>query len=154
VYHDAVGRRVALHFPQTTRAAQARAIRARIEALHPGADVNENRIRYWLDVGGEDTSPHGARDRASFNLFCQALGIDDANAELYWFYVVAARASNQAYGRVLSAWYAEIIFQPETAQVYRSISAEELRYLRAEAETCVYRVVRVIPPDPRAEERT
>ncbi len=153
VYHDAVGRRVALHFPQTTRAAQARAIRARIEALHPGADVNENRIRYWLDVGGEDTAPHGARDRASFNLFCQALGIDDANAELYWFYVVAARASNQAYGRVLSAWYAEIIFQPETAQVYRSISAEELRYLRAEAETCVYRVVRVIPPDPRAEER-
>lgn len=154
VYHDAVQRRLTLRFPQKTRAAQARAIRARIEELKPGADVNENRICYWIDLGGEDTSPHGARDRASFNMFCQALGIDEANAELYWCYVVATRASNQAYGRVLSAWYAEIIFQPETAQVYRSISAEELRYLRAEAEGCVYRVVRVIPPDASTEEHS
>jgi hypothetical protein len=154
VYHDAVERRVALRFPQVTRAAQARAIRARIEELKPGASVNEDRIRYWLAVDSEDSAPHGARDRASFNLFCQALGIDEANAELYWWYVIAARASNQAYGRVLSAWYAEIIFQPETAQVYRSISAEELRYLRAEAESCVYRVVRVIPPDTTIEKRS
>lgn len=153
VYHDAVQRRLSLRFQQRTRVAQARAIRARIEELNPGANVNENRICYWIDLGGEDTSPHGARDRSSFNLFCQALGIDEANAELYWCYVVATRASNQAYGRVLSAWYAEIIFQPETTQVYRSISAEELRYLRAEAESCVYRVVRVIPPDANTEER-
>lgn len=154
VYHDAVQRRVALHFPQATRAAQARAIRSRIEELRPGAAVNESRIRYWLDVGGDDTAPHGARDRASFRLFCQALGIDEANTELYWWHVVSARASSQAYGRVLSAWYAEIIFQPETAQVYRSISAEELRCLRVEAEACVHRVVQVIPPDSHVEERS
>lgn len=154
VYHDAVQRRLALRFAQKTRAAQARAIRARIEEIHPGANVNENRICYWIDLGGDDTSPHGARDRASFNLFCQALGIDEANAELYWCYVVATRASNQAYGRVLSAWYAEIIFQSEATQVYRSISPEELRYLRAEAESCVYRVVRVIAPDASTEERS
>jgi hypothetical protein len=153
VYHDAVARLAAVRFPQPTRAAQARAIQARIEQIKPGAGVNENRIRYWLDVGGNDTAPHGARDRAAFNLFCEALGMSSVTAELYWIYVLAARASSQTYGRVLSGWYAELIFQPETAQVYRSISAEELRYLRAEAETCVHRVVRVIAPDVRAEDR-
>jgi hypothetical protein len=154
IYHHAVDRRVALRYPQVTRAGQARAIQARIEELKPGASVKEDRIRYWLAIGGQDTAPHGARDRASFNLFCQALGIDEANAELYWCYVVTARASNQAFGRVLSAWYAEVIFQPETALVYRSISVEELGYLRAEAESCVYRVVRVIPPDMSVEDRS
>jgi hypothetical protein len=150
LYHQQVSQRVASSFAQPTRPAQVRAIKARMLDLDSSAaDVSESQITYWINVGGGDQAPHGARDHAEFLLFCRAIGLDEAHAELFWRGVRAARVQHQTYGRYLAACYAEIVFQPESAQVYRSIPPSAIQRLQAEARSCVFRVVHVEAPKQR-----
>jgi hypothetical protein len=146
IYHREVQQRIESRFG-TSRQGVIRALKAAIAQQHPSAqELTEAKLRYWINVDSGQTVPHGARERDEFDFFCEALGMNPETAELYWQGVRAARTQNQSYGRYLSARYAEIIFQPESAQTYRALSADVVTRLQAEALDCVFRVDRVEEP--------
>ena len=109
-------------------------------------EISESQIQYWVNLKADETTPHGARDHDHFLLFCRALNLDDATAEVYWQYIRRARHSNQSYGRYLAGRYAEIVFQPESAEVYRKISATVIERLRMKAMDCVLQVMAINEP--------
>jgi len=147
MYHQAVSARVNALTSASTRQGKSRAIKAKMIELDPvSSDFSEGKLQYWIDLREDVSAPHGARDHEEFMLFCRALGIEPNSAELYWYSVRATRTQNQIYGRHLAACYAEILFQPESAQIYRAISAAAIPRLQAEAMECVFRVVKVEPP--------
>lgn len=146
IYHREVEERISSRFG-TSRQGVVRALKAEITQRHPSAhELTETKLRYWTNVNSAQTIPHGARDREEFQFFCEALGMSRETAELYWQGVRAARTQNQSYGRYLSARYAEIIFQPESAQTYRALSSDVVGRLQAEAMDCIYRVDRIEEP--------
>lgn len=129
-------------------------LRQRAEAVHKKMltvdprvkECSVERVMYWLDVGRDDGKPHGASEFGFFKVFCEALGIPEAQATNYWAYVKRSRTFNQSLGRALAAQYAEILFQPQAAQVYRQIPAADIGRLRAMAEGCVFRVISIRRP--------
>lgn len=151
LYHDDVQRRCALMFKSTTRSGLAREIHARmVELDSTTADCRPGRVYYWLALQAkDDTRPHASKDAKFFKVFCKALDISDEAAEQHWGFVRNARRLNQYLGRELIARYAEILFQPESAAIYRKVPEEVIRDLQQEALRCVYRVERVGPPPAR-----
>jgi hypothetical protein len=148
MYHRAVSAGINTLTSASTRQGKVQAIKAKmIELDRASADLSEGKLQYWIDLREDVSAPHGARDHQEFMLFCRALGIEPSSAELYWYSVRATRTQNQTYGRQLAACYAEILFQPESAQVYRAISPAAIPRLQAEATECVFRVVKVEAPD-------
>jgi hypothetical protein len=147
MYHRAVGAGVSALSSASTRQGKVQAIKARMIELEPASvALSEGKLQYWIDLREDASAPHGARDHDEFLLFCRALGIEPNSAELYWYSVRATRTQNQSYGRHLAACYAEILFQPESAEVYRAISPAAIPRLQAEAMECVFRVIKVDPP--------
>jgi hypothetical protein len=148
LYHDDIQRRCEIHFAATTRSALANEIHAKMVSLDPEAEhCRPARVSYWLDLGNQDdTRPHAARDAKCFLIFCKALGISDESAAQNWAIVRNARRLSQLLGRELLARYAEILFQPESAAIYRKVSPTAIRSLQQEALHCIHRVERVVPP--------
>lgn len=148
LYHDDVQRRCTLMFKSTKRSALAREIHAKMVELDPkAADCRPGRVYYWLALQAKsDTRPHASKDFRYFKVFCKALGISDEDADMNWGFVKNARRLSQDLGRELVARYAEILFQPESAAIYRKVPAEVIRHLQQEALRCVYRVERAVPP--------
>jgi hypothetical protein len=127
---------------------RAEAVLAKMVVIEPRAkNCSVERVMYWLDVGKNDGKPHGASEFGFFKNFCEALGIPEAQAKNYWAYIKRSRTFNQTLGRALAAQYAEILFQPQAAQVYRQIPAADIARLRSLAESCVYRVTFKRPPN-------
>ncbi|WP_407513134.1 hypothetical protein [Ralstonia sp. GP71] len=150
LYHDDVQRRCALMFKATKRSAVAREIHARMVELDPKAvECRLGRVYYWLALQENDTRPHAAREAKYFITFCKALGMSEEAAKQHWGFVLNARLLNQHLGRELVARYAEILFQPESAAVYRKVPEDVIRQLQQEALRNVYRVERVVPPPAR-----
>lgn len=151
LYHDDVQRRCALLFKASKRSVLAREIHARMVELDPhAATCRPGRVFYWLDLSVKnDSRPHAPRDTRYFKIFCKALGISDDAAERNWSFVKNARRLNQSLGRELVARYAEILFQPESAAVYRKVPEEVLLDLQQDALQCVFRVEGVVPPSAR-----
>lgn len=147
-YHNDVQTRCELFFKGKKRSVLAREIYSKMLAIDPlAADCRQGRIYYWLVLQAEgDTRPHAPKDAKFFKLFCKALQINDEDAVKYWNFIRNARRLNQNLGRDLSARYAEILFQPESAAVYRKVPEAVIKQLQQEALRCVYRVERVIPP--------
>jgi hypothetical protein len=126
---------------------RAEAVLAKMLLIDPRAkSCSVERVMYWLDVGKNDGKPHGASEFSFFKVFCEALGIPEAQATNYWAYIKRSRTFNQSLGRALAAQYAEILFQPQAAQVYRQIPSADIARLRALAESCIYRVTFKRPP--------
>ncbi len=149
LYHADVKSRCELFFKETKRSKLAREIHEKMVSIDPTASkCKPSRIYYWLDLGDEgDTRPHAPKDAKYFRLFCKALQIDDDKAaNNHWNLIRNARAFNQNLGRLLSARYAEILFQPESVATYRQVSSDAIIQLQQEAMSCIYRVERVIPP--------
>jgi hypothetical protein len=147
LYRDFVRSAVAELFPQSSRQASIRAIKKRmVELDQEAADISQGKVDYWISISDDDSAPHGARDPAEFQLFCRALNIDADLATKFWDRIRRVRFENQTEGRQLNAMYAEILFNPESAQVYRRLSAEVVRRLRAKAVDCVFHVVEVVAP--------
>lgn len=148
LYHDDVQRRCILMFKSSKRSALAREIHGRMVELDPQATkCRPGRVYYWLSMSAKgDTRPHASRDAKYFKAFCKALGISDEGAEQYWNFIRNARRLNQSLGRELVARYAEILFQPESAAVYRKVPEDVLQNLQQDALRCVFRVERVVPP--------
>lgn len=151
LYHEDVQRRCALMFTSAKRLALAREIHAKMVELDPrAADCRPGRVYYWLALQAkDDTRPHASKDSKYFKVFCKALGISDEAAEQHWSFVRNARRLNQYLGRELVARYAEILFQPQSAAVYRKVPEDVIRQLQQEALRCVYRVEKVVPPPAR-----
>jgi hypothetical protein len=150
LYHDEVQARCAVLFPEAVnnRARLARAIWNRMLELGASADAGRaDRVQYWLDLGEQnDQRPHATRDVRLFKLFCTALGMAEDRTNENLIYVRNARRLNQEIGRELAARYAEILFQPESAVVYRKVPLDVIEDLRREAVMSVFRVTRITPP--------
>lgn len=151
LYHDDVQRRCELFFKSSKRSVLAREIHTRMVEIDSHAKkCRPGRIYYWLALSlHNDSRPHAPRDARYFKIFCKALAISDDDAERHWGFVKNARRLNQSLGRELVARYAEILFQPESATVYRKISEEVLLDLQQDALQCVFRVEHVVPPTAR-----
>ena len=151
LYHTDVQNRCSLMFRSTKRSALACEIHAKMVEIDPkAAECRQGRVYYWLALQAEgDTRPHAARDAKFFKVFCKALGISDENAEQHWSFIRNARRLNQYLGRELVARYAEILFQPESAVIYRKVPKSVIKHLQQEALRWVYRVERVVPPAAR-----
>lgn len=151
LYHDDVQRRCALMFTSTKRSALAREIHAKMVELDPkAADCRPGRVYYWLALSAkDDTRPHASKDSKYFKVFCKSLGISDEAAEQHWGFVRNARRLSQHLGRELVARYVEILFQPESAAIYRKVPEDVIRQLQHDALRCVYRVEHVVPPPVR-----
>lgn len=155
LYHNDVQYRCGLLFAGITkRRPLAIAIHARMLELDKSAsDCSADRVMYWLDLDEQDTRPHAAKDPKFFKLFCKALDIDEQATANYWGFVKNARRFSQSLGRQLAARYAEILFQPESAGIYRKLSQELIHELQADALNCVHRVERIIPPSETEAKR-
>lgn len=150
LYHSHIKASSALVVPESAASRQrADAVHKRMLSIDPRIkDCSVERVMYWLDVGRNDAKPHGASEFGFFKVFCEALGIPEAQATNYWAYIKRSRTFNQSLGRALAAQYGEILFQPQAAQVYRQIPAADIARLRALAEGCVYRVTSRRAPAP------
>lgn len=151
LYHDDVKKRCDLLFKSKKRSALAREIHAKmIEIDQRATGCRPGRIYYWLDLKSEgDTRPHAPKDAKFFKIFCRALQISDDNTVTHWNFIRNARRLSQYLGRELSARYAEILFQPASAAIYRKVPQAIIKQLQQEALHCIYRVERVTPPKPR-----
>ncbi len=148
LYHDDVKSRCDLLFKATKRSALAREIHAKMMEIDPKAvECRQGRVYYWLGIQAEgETRPHASKDSKFFKIFCKALEISDEQAMHHWDFIRNARRLNQNLGRQLSARYAEILFQPESAAVYRKVPEAVIKRLQQDALRCVYRVECVVPP--------
>lgn len=147
LYHDDVQRRSVLMFKAERRSALARAIHAKMVEIDPkAAECRLGRVYYWLALQEKDTRPHASKDAKYFMLFCKALDMSEESAMQHWSFVRNARRLNQNLGRELVARYAEILFQPESAAVYRKVPEAVIHKLQHEALRCVYRVEHIVPP--------
>lgn len=151
LYHQDVQTRCNLMFKATKRSALAREIHAKMVEMDPkSSDCRVGRVYYWLALQAEgDTRPHASKDAKYFKAFCKALEISDENAESNWGFIRNARRLNQYLGRELVARYAEILFRPESAAIYRKVPEDVIEHLQQEALRCVYRVENVVPPPVR-----
>jgi len=151
LYRQDVQNRCRLFFGHQSRPKLAQAVHTEMVTLNGAAeDFRPSRIEYWLDLGDEgDTRPHAPNDSKFFKLFCQALQMTSEQADQYWLLVKQTRNLNQNLGRELSARYAEILFQPESAVIYRGVSRDEISRLQAKAVQCVRRVLKIHPPVAR-----
>jgi hypothetical protein len=155
LYRQDVQTRCDLLFGVQKRSRLAQAVHAKMVELDARAEhCRAGRVYYWLDLGDVgDTRPHAPSDSNFFQLFCQALQISNADADRYWLLVRQTRSLNQNLGRELSARYAEILFQPESAVIYRGVLREAIAKLQQDAVRCVHRVVEVHPPAAHAAQQ-
>lgn len=152
LYHDDVKNRCDLLFKATKRSALAREIHSKMVEIDPKAvECRQERVHYWLALQTEgDTRPHAPKDAKYFKVFCKALEISDEQAMQHWNFIRNARRLSQYLGRELSARYAEILFQPESAATYRKVPNVVIKQLRQDALRCVYRVEHVFSPQNKA----
>lgn len=152
LYHNDIQRRCSLMFKATKRSALSREIHAKMVEFDPeAAKCRPGRVYYWLALQTKDnTRPYASSDINYFMAFCRALHIHDDIAKHYWGIVRNARSLNRNLGRELVARYTEILFQPESAAIYRKVPEKVIQLLQQEALGCVYRVERAMPIATRA----
>lgn len=147
LYHFMVKDAVDSRFPATTKQARLRAIQLKMLEIDPASsDISISKLSYWVNLKDGDSAPHGARAFDEFVLFCQVLGIAKDIAAKFWERILRVRFENQREGRNLNAIYAEILFNPESSEVYRNLSTEVVARIRAKALDCVFQVVDVQAP--------
>jgi len=147
LYHSLVKNAVSNLFPAASKQASLRGIKARMIELDPdSADISLGKLSYWISLTEDERAPHGARDPEEFRLFCRVLKIEAGLAKTFWERVRRVRFENQAEGRQLNAIYAEILFSPESSQVYRGLSPQVIRRLQDKAFDCIFHVTEVEAP--------
>jgi len=150
LYHGEVRRLSEEQFPSPR--ARARQIQERMAEIDSETtNCSLQRIRYWLDLDGESDGgnrpPHAARDRKYFEAFARALGIAEPLLKDFWLYAINhTRTENRMAGRELADFYTNVLFHPESVQVYANIPADVIGRLQREAARCVFRVINIIKP--------
>ncbi len=110
-------------------------------------DVSTTRAKYWIDLQGEsekpiyEVVPHAPRDKSTFLLFADALGIGQALAERFWAWAVIAQRSNRLRaGVAFHDAYKGILTDPHAVTAGNSERSADIRALRAAAEDFVSQV--------------
>jgi hypothetical protein len=154
LYRSLVRNALANLFPAPTKQTSLRNIQSQMLVLDPeSSDISLGKLNYWISLKEDERAPHGARDQEEFLLFCRVLGVEPGLARTFWERVRRVRFENQAEGRQLNAIYAEILFNPESAQVYRGLSLDAIRRLQIKALDCVFHVTKVEAPPPEERPR-
>jgi hypothetical protein len=151
LYHSEVRARSERLFPAKSLAERIRQIQNRMSEQDPAATVSAGRVRYWLDLESESGDavrpPHAARDRQSFEAFARALEIPEALFKDFWLYAINhTRRESRLAGRELAGLYTNILFYPESIQVYAKLPSEVIGDLQREAVKCVFRVKNIVAP--------
>lgn len=150
LYHDEIKSRCSLLFKESDRALLAQQIRAKMILNDPKMEeCSLGRVEYWLALDQGDNRPHAPRDAKFFQAFCRALDMNAEGAVRNWNFIKNARRLNQYLGRELSARYAEILFHPESAHVYRKVPEADIKRLQQAALRCLHRVIEIHPPAAR-----
>jgi hypothetical protein len=154
-YHNEVRSRSETLFPANSTADRIRKIQGRMKEIDPAGTVSTARVRYWLDLdgaGGEAARPpHAARDKESFDAFARALEIPAPLFNGFWVLAINyTRKENRVAGRELADLYTNILFYPESIQVYGKLSGEVIGELQREAVKHVFRVMKIIAPRDEA----
>lgn len=154
LYHAEVKRRSKELYPAKNQRERAQKILGRMAEIDPKTkDCSLQRVLHWLDL--DEDSPHqrpqAARDRAHFEAFVRALEIPEALYKDFWVLAInTTRNESRLAGREMADFYTNVIFHPESLQVYHKVAPESLARLIRAATDSVYRVTAKIPPPQAA----
>jgi hypothetical protein len=150
LYHAEVRRRSKELFPENTKRACARRILDRMGVINPTTkDCSLSRVLHWLDLDDDaiHERPQAARDRIHFEAFVRALEIPEALYKDFWVLAInTTRNESRLAGREMADFYTNVIFHPESLQVYHKVAPEVLARLTRAATDSVYRVTAKTPP--------
>lgn len=150
IYHQHVRTQSATLYPAKNRREQARKILEKmVEINEDMKDCTLSRVGYWLDLDGTETdrAPQAARDWKHFETFAKALAIPEVLYKNFWIYAInSTRREHQIAGRELTDFYTNILFAPESLQVYQKVPQKIIGYLMQRALDCVFTVINVDPP--------
>jgi len=150
LYHAEVKRRSKELYPARSQRERAQRILGRMAEIDPKTkDCSLHRVLHWLDL--DEDAPHqrpqAARDRAHFEAFVRALEIPEALYKDFWVLAInTTRNESRLAGREMADFYTNVIFHPESLQVYHKVTPESLARLIRVATDSVYRVTAKTPP--------
>lgn len=154
LYHAEVKRRSKELYPAKNHRERAQKILGRMAEIDPKTkDCSLQRVLHWLDLdeGAPHQRPQAARDRVHFEAFVRALEIPEALYKDFWVLAInTTRNESRLAGREMADFYTNVIFHPESLQVYHKVAAESLARLIRAATDSVYRVTAKIPPPQSA----
>ncbi|HEV7163862.1 MAG TPA: hypothetical protein VGO35_00550 [Gammaproteobacteria bacterium] len=154
-YHALVAE-LASQLPGTSLVEKAREVFGRIRDI---LDKNtqmpaESTVKAWLDVerfrsvSFEDAKPGAPRHEAHFGAFAKALGMDDFKAIYFWNAVIRPlRGARRSDGRRIFDAYTEMLFEPESVVVHRSLPPMTVSNLFSRAKENVYVVESISRPN-------
>mgnify|MGYP000889069329 CR=1 FL=1 len=150
IYHQHVRTQSATLYPAKNRREQARKILEKmIEINEDMKDCTLSRVGYWLDLDSTeaDRAPQAARDWKHFEAFAKALAISEVLYKDFWIYAInSTRREHQIAGRELTDFYTNILFAPESLQVYQKVPQKTIGYLMQRALDCVFSVMNIDSP--------
>jgi hypothetical protein len=150
IYHQQVRTKSSSLFSGKNKRDQARKILERmIEINQDMKDCTLTRVCYWLDLDSTDMdrAPQAARDWKHFEIFAKALDIPELLYKDFWVYAInSTRREHQVAGRELSEFYTNILFHPESLQVYKKVPPKTIANLMQRAIDCIFKVVQIEPP--------
>lgn len=150
IYHQHVITQSAALYPAKNRREQSKKILEKmIEINEDMKDCTLSRVGYWLDLDSTeaDRAPQAARDWKHFEAFAKALAIPEVLYKDFWIYAInSTRREHQIAGRELTDFYTNILFAPESLQVYKKVPKKTIGYLMQRALDCVFTVMNIDPP--------
>lgn len=150
IYHHQVRTQSAALYPAKKRPEQARKILEKmIEIKEDMKDCTLSRVSYWLNLDSTeaDRAPKAARDWKHFEAFAKALAIPENLYKDFWIYAInSTRREHRVAGRELNDFYTNILFAPESLQVYKMVPQITIGYLMQRALDCVFTVMSIDPP--------
>lgn len=150
LYHAEVKRRSKELYPAKNQRDRAQKILDRMAEVDPKTkDCSLQRVRHWLDLDEDapNQRPQAARDRVHFEAFVRALEIPEALYKDFWVLAInTTRNESRLAGREMADFYTNVIFHPESLQVYHKVMPESLARLIRAATDSVHRVTAKTPP--------
>jgi len=150
LYHAEVKRRSTDLFPASTKRERAQKILNRMADIDPKTkECSLHRVLHWLDLDSDTPHerPQAARDRVHFEAFVRALEIPEALYKDFWVLAInMTRNESRLAGREMADFYTNVIFHPESLQVYHKVTPQALARLTRAATDSVYRITAKTPP--------
>lgn len=159
LYHAEVKRRSKELYPARSQRERAQKILGRMAEIDlKTKDCSLHRVLHWLDLDEDAPTqrPQAARDRVHFEAFVRALEIPEVLYKDFWILAInTTRNESRLAGREMADFYTNVIFHPESLQIYHKVTPEALARLIRAATDSVYRVTAKTPPaqEPRLNSR-
>lgn len=144
LYHERVSKSAQARFTGN-KAALGRWLQDQMLMIDPSIEKDIGNVKHWVDLGHspdtpfEKLAPQAPRSFKAFKVFCQVLGISNAEMSFFWDFVIKPlRGTRRKTGRWLSDVYTRILFDPDSAIAYAGISRETIDMLRRKATEQVF----------------